>query len=271
MLSLGQERYVEAAAMLPLDTSFETFVSARATLAWVAHSRPDLCCAINRAAQVTPTSFFKRHIQEFNKAVKYAKATKELGLSYSHLDKDSLHLRVYADASFASNDDFSSQLGYIALLCDDRDGCHVLAYSSKKARRVVCSIMASEVYAFAYAFETAFILKHDLKRSYRQHLPLVMLTDSKQMFDVITRASHTTEKRLMTDVAAAREAYNRNEMSNVGLVKSEHNVADGLTKPRLCSALDAVLRTGKDVNPVEQWMIRMPPTPGRSGEKEPGV
>ena len=125
ILSLGQERYVEAAAMLPLDTSFETFVSARATLAWVAHSRPDLCCAINRVAQVTSTSFCKRHIQEFNKAFKYAKATKELGLSYSHLYKDSLHLRVYADASFASNDDLSSQLEYIALLCDDRDGCHV--------------------------------------------------------------------------------------------------------------------------------------------------
>jgi len=135
-------------------------------LVWVAHSRPDLCCAINRAAQVTSTTFFKRHIQEFNKAVKYAKATKELGLSYSHLDKDSLHLRVYADASFVSNDDLSSQLGYIALLCDDRDGCHVLAYASKNARRVVRSIMAGEVYAFADAFDAAFILKHDLERIY---------------------------------------------------------------------------------------------------------
>ena len=82
-------------------------MSTRATLAWVAHSRPDLCCAINRAAQVTSTSFCKQHIQEFNKAVQYAKANKELGLSYSHLDKDSLHLRVYADASFSSNDDLS--------------------------------------------------------------------------------------------------------------------------------------------------------------------
>jgi len=147
----------------------------------------------------------------------------------------------------------------------------VLVYSSKKARRVVRSMMAGEVYAFADAFDAAFILTHDLERIYRQHLPLVMLTDSKQIFDVITRASHTTEKRLMIDVAAAREAYNSNEMSNVGLVNSMHNVADGLTKPRLCSALDAVLRTGKDGNPVEQWIIRMPPTPGRSGEEEPGV
>jgi len=135
----------------------------------------------------------------------------------------------------------------------------------------VRSIVACEVYAFADAFDATFILKHDLERIYLQHLPLVMLTDSKQMFDVITRTSHTTEKRLMIDVAAARETYNRNEMSNVGLVKSEQNVADGLTKQRLCSALDAVLRTGRDVIPVEQWIIRMPPTPGRSGEEEPGV
>eukprot|EP00170_Pyropia_yezoensis_P004074 contig_16768_g4085 len=34
-----------------------------------------------------------------------------------------------------------------------------------------------------------------------------MLTDWKQMFDVVIRASHITEKRLMIDVAAAREAY----------------------------------------------------------------
>jgi len=147
----------------------------------------------------------------------------------------------------------------------------MLAYSSKKARRVVRSIMAGEVYAFADDFEAALILKLDLERIYRQQLPLVMLTDSKQIFDVITRASHTTEKRLVIDVATAREAYNRNEMSNVGLVKSVHNVADGVTKPRLCSELDATLRTGKDVNPVEQWIIGMPPTPARSGGEEPGV
>lgn len=178
-------------------------------------------------------------------------------------------MRVYADVSFANNDDLSSQIGYVVLLCDGSDNCHVLAYSSKKARRVVRRIMAGEVYAFTDAFDAAYIIKHDLELIYRQHLPLIMLTDSKQMFDVVTRASHTTEKRLMIYVAAAREAYQRNEIFNVGLVKSEHNVADGLTKLGPCAALDTVLRTGKDTNPVQQWIIRSPVSSERSAEEKP--
>jgi len=116
--------------------------------------------------------------------------------------------------------------------------------------------MAGEAHMFADAFDAAFIIRHDLERLYLQHLPLVMLTDSKQIFDVITRASHTAEKRLMIDVAVAREAYNRYEISSVGLVKTEHNIANGLNKPGRCPALDTILRTGKDNNPVQQWVTR---------------
>lgn len=66
---------------------------------------------------------------------------------YRPLRRGSLRLKVYADASFASSDDGSSQLGYLILLCDDHEACHVLAFSSKKSRRVVRPILAGEVYA----------------------------------------------------------------------------------------------------------------------------
>lgn len=224
----------------------------RSGFAWLALTRPDLCCAINRPAQATATSFSTRHVQELNKAIKRAKTTSTLSLPYTRLDPETLHLRVLADVSFANNDDQSSQIGYLVLLCDGADNCHVLAFSSKKARRVVRSIMAGEVYAFADAFDAVYIFKHDLERIYRQHLPPIVLTDSKQVFDVVTRASHTTEKRLMINVAAPRKAYRRNEISIAGLLKSEHNVADGLTKPGPCAAMDAMLRTGKDTNPEQQ-------------------
>lgn len=256
--TLSQPEYIKLVRIMPTDITYDDFVSVRASFAWLSHSRPDLCTAINRAAQVSSKTFAKGHVQELNKAIKYAKSTADLVLSYKPLDRTTLHLRVHADASFASNDDNSSQLGFIILLCDAADRCHVLAYSSKKSRRVVRSIMAGEVYAFANAFDEAFIIKHDLERVYKQRVPLTMLTDSKQLFDVITRASHTTEKRLMIDIAAAREAYNRNEITNVGLVKSANNLADGLTKPGFCQSLDDVLRTAMDQNPVEQWIIRQP-------------
>jgi len=36
------------------------------------------------------------------------------------LDRETLSFRVYADAFFSSNDDYSSQLGYIVVLCDGK-------------------------------------------------------------------------------------------------------------------------------------------------------
>lgn len=269
--SLDQKDYILQLHALPRKAPFDSFVRARACFAWLGHSRPDLCCAINRAAQVTERTYNDRHVSELNKAMRYASETANLVLSYGRLDRKTLHLRAYADASFATNDDNSSQLGYIVLLADASNRCHVLSYASRKSRRVVRSIMAGEIYAFADAFDKAFVIKYDLERIYRQHLPLVMLTDSKQMFDVITRASHTTEKRLMIDVAAAREAYNRGEISNVGLVRSEHNVVDGLTKPGFCAAVDRVLRTGMDPHPVAQWIIRSPTNPDTSDRGMVGV
>eukprot|EP00171_Calliarthron_tuberculosum_P002100 IDg2100t1 len=75
---------------------------------------------------------------------------------------------------------------------------------------------------------------------------------STTVFDVITRASNTTEKRLMVDFAATRDSYNNHEISNVGLVTHATNIADGLTKPTFCKALDTVLSSGFDRTPVVQ-------------------
>jgi len=102
---IDQLSYIEAATTLQLDTDCDTFVPARAAFVWIAHCRPDLVCAINRAARVTVFSFLARRIKEINKAIKYATVTKTLVLSYPPLEQDSLHLRVYADAAFASNDE----------------------------------------------------------------------------------------------------------------------------------------------------------------------
>jgi len=78
---------------------------------------------------------------------------------------------------------------------------------------------------------------------------------------VVTKASHPTEKRLLVDIAAARQAYNRFDISNVGLIASCDNIADALTKVRGCGALDSLLRTGIDNTPVAQWVIRPPAVP----------
>lgn len=58
-------------------------------------------------------------------------------------------MQAYTEASFAFNDDMSSQIGYVILLCDDAKNCHVMENLEKKSKRVVRSIRSSELYALA--------------------------------------------------------------------------------------------------------------------------
>lgn len=269
--TLGLAAYADNLDPLPTNAIFKKFTSVRASLAWLVHTRPDLCCGINEAAQVTEGAYGPDSVRALNALIKRAKGGRDLVLSYPPLDGVTLHLRVYSDSSFANNADQSSQLGYIVLLCDDSGRAHVLSFTSRKSLRVVRSVLAGEVYAFAEAFDEAFIIRYDLERIYGKHIPLSLYTDSKQLFEVVTKASHPTEKRLMVDIAAAREAYNRHDISNVGLIATNDNISDACTKRKPCPAMDTLLRTGLYRTPVIQWDIRPPTSPPSSTTEGPTV
>ena len=101
------------------------------------------------------------------------------------------------------------------------------------------------MYAFADAFDHAFTLKYDLESLLKQRIPLSLFTDSRSLFDVIKKSSSTSEKRLMIDITSVRKAYENQEISDVGFVRSNHNPADALTKTSKCKALDTIIHTGK--------------------------
>lgn len=97
-----------------------------AAVAWLSLTRPDLCCGINRAAHVTLKTYSRRHMRDVNKAMKRAKDSSYCGFLYHPLRSGSVRLKVHADASFASNDDGSSQLGHLILLRHERGTFQVL-------------------------------------------------------------------------------------------------------------------------------------------------
>lgn len=74
------------------------------------------------------------------------------------------------------------------------------------------SVLESEVMAFADAFDMAYIFKHDLQPMEGSCISLTMMTDRLSWFDVLTKASSITEKRLMMDLQTVQNSNKNMEI-----------------------------------------------------------
>lgn len=253
---IHQKEYASRIRPLPQDADFKVFRSLRQRLQWLTHTRPDIACAVNKSTQVTSKMFSPDSIRAVNVIVKQVFKYPDRGILQRKLDKHSLHIRVYTDGSFADNSDLTTQLGYIILMCEKNNNCNILHYSSYKSSRVVRSVLGGETYAFADGMDFGITLKHDMENMISINLPIKLYTDSKSLFDVITKNTTTTEKTLMIDIKALREAYIRMDIKDVAWIKREHNPADALTKVKEKSVLNKIIDDGVIEHHVQQWTIR---------------
>lgn len=256
IFTLEQNDYLEKITILPHDASFHEFFSMRMNLAWLAHSRPDCLFEVSQLNQVTKNIYEEDRrgiIRRANKLIKYTKENK-VTLSFKSLDKSKLKVIGFSDASFATNCDFTSQLGYIIFVGDFTGKVSPAFFKSYKARRVTRSVMAAELIAFSDMFDAAFTLAEELRTMLPgSEIPLNLFTDKKALFDVISKGSRTSEKRLMLDIACTRESFKKNEINNVGFIRSSQNIADGLTKSMAQHSFLSTISSGKLDVSLQQW------------------
>jgi Reverse transcriptase (RNA-dependent DNA polymerase) len=260
-ISVSQSQYLSSLKPLPTDASYEDFRSSRMKLMWMIHTRPDVAYCAATASQVTLdqwTTSSGAAIRRLNATIKRLRSSPEEAMRFPKLDRRTLRICVFSDASFANNEDMSSQMGYIVFLIDGENRCATMSFKSVKCKRVTRSVLAAEAIAFAEGFDQGYALKLDLQEALGMHVPLTILTDSKTLFDVITKASYTQEKRILIDLASAREGYRKLEIDDIGLVSSEENLADGFTKETNMDRLRQAVRTGKLNTIVKQFVIRSP-------------
>ena len=93
------------------------------------------------------------------------------------------------------------------MLCDEHDNASLLHFTSYKSRRVTRSVLGAETYAFADAYDFAYCAKRNLEAMLDHRVPLHMFTDSKSLFDVITKSFQTKQRILMIDLQSVRDVY----------------------------------------------------------------
>lgn len=225
----------------------------RMKLGWLANTRPDLLYEIATLAQVTQDKFHtsKRELlKRLNRAVRYAVGHLIL-LVIPKLNPKTVRTVGFSDLYFASNNDLSTQLGYILFMIDANGNSALLTFKFYKLQRIAQSAMAGEVIVFADMSDNAVKISKQLSRFMNQLIALQLLTDSKSLFNVISKGSCTSKKRLVLDIAAARRQFQISDKCNIGLMRSDDNLAHGLTKSIQQAALRTCVANGRMIiNPI---------------------
>ncbi|KAF1974004.1 hypothetical protein BU23DRAFT_579966 [Bimuria novae-zelandiae CBS 107.79] len=134
------------------------------------------------------------------------------GLRYIPVNLIDAKLIVFVDGSFANNKDLSSQLGFILMLINestDVDNAfiicgNVIHYSLTKCKRVTRSVLASKIYGIIIT-----------ERLSLPAVPLVVCTDSYSLYECLVKLGTTKEKRLIIDIMALRQSYERREITEI--------------------------------------------------------
>ncbi len=152
------------------------------------------------------------------------------GIKYIALDLEYVKLFVFVDGSFANNKDFSSQIGYLIILMNktetDSTGTdeftikgNLIYYSSTKSKRVTRSILASKIYGIVGGVDMTIIINTTIKMITEQlgfsYTLIIVYTDSYSLYKCLVKLSTTKEKRLMIDIIALRQLYERREITEI--------------------------------------------------------
>ena len=92
--------------------------------------QPEASFDVSFAAQTTNPQ--EEDVAALNMRLKWQIVNKQRGLTFINLEIKTLRLYAFADASFANNHDFSSQIGFVLVLADATNKANIFHWSSIK-------------------------------------------------------------------------------------------------------------------------------------------
>ena len=247
----------------------QKYMEQRARGAYIASiCQPEASFDLSAAAQIQQPA--DKDYVKLNRRLQWQAENLHRGLRYIPLDLATAKLMVFTDGSFANNQDLSSQLGYLLVLVNEsnqgrQDSAfdirgNVIHWSSTKCKRVTRSVLASETYGMVSGVDIAIAILTTLKivteRLGLPSIPLVVCTDSYSLYECLVKLGTTNEKRLMIDIMALRQSYERREITEIRWISGEDNPADAFTKAIPNRALERFIDNNELSIRVEGYVQR---------------
>ena len=121
-------------------------------------------------------------------------------------------------------------------------------------------MLASEIYGMVGGVDMAYAIATTLRKMAEQLnlpvIPIVVCTDSYSLYECLVKLGSTKEKRLMIDIMALRQMYERRELFEIRWINGHDNPADSMTKSKPNTALETFINTNRLRIRVEGWVKR---------------
>ena len=108
----------------------------------------------------------------------------------------------------------------------------------------------------AHGFDIGSTVKATIGKIFGTEISLIICTDSRSLYDCLTKLGTTQEKRLMIDISSIRETYELREIAEIVWIKSSSNPADSMTKSNSNRALDEMIASNQYKLEKEAWVER---------------
>ncbi len=181
---------------------------------------------------------------------------RELRFVSLDVNLNQLKLMIFIDAAFANTLDLHSQIDYVICLTNDVH-INLIHWSSIKCKRVIKSALATKLYAMINDFDVEAIIKSIIERMLHISLSLILLTDSKFLYDCLVKLNTIAEKKLMIDLMCLRQSYKRRKIAEIRWINEDNNLADAITKSKFCNALIKLIDTNIIELKITEWVERI--------------
>ncbi len=207
-----------------------------------------------RAAQ--SIEIISNDITALNKRLNWQIINQSRDLKYVKLNQSILRLVIFIDSFFVNNNDLSSQIDYVICLADFINTTNIIHWFSIKCKRMTRSVLAIELFVMIHDFDVDSVLKSILIKMLDVIVSLILVTNSKFLYDCLIRLDIIVEKRLIIDVMILRQFYERREITEIIWIHDINNSVDSIIKIKSAT----VLKTMIDINQINlntiEWIKR---------------